>query len=101
MLAAATAQIEACHDAVHGNIATAEEVCEVPKGSIDVFSPDAMSSACQDAMKAGQRAGRLANHPIQTVRGKLIKDFDEKYALCINPPAKEQVKERETVNLWD
>lgn len=101
MLASVSAQIEACNAAVHGNLTEAVEACAIPKESINIFDPDAMSGTCVEAMKAGQRAGKLASHPIPQVRTKLIKDFDQKRDACLHPAPKDEVPERKTTNLWD
>lgn len=100
LAAAATTQVDTCAAAVHGDLAAAAKACDVPPGSIDLMSPNALTGACLDAMDAGKTASMYSGGTLPVVRDSMIREFDKKLDLCRKPKDK-PVPARETVHLWD
>lgn len=101
LLAAGTAQIDACASAVHSDLMSAATVCALSKESIDLLGGTGPSTACTAALKAGQSAGKSGPSLPAPMRNALIRTFDAKLAECKSPAPKSEVADRETVKLWD
>ena len=81
-LAASIAQVDACEVAVHGDLASAEQICTPPREIDELFATDAMSGPCRDALLAGSKTGKNALLLPELFQRILIANFDKKLALC-------------------
>jgi hypothetical protein len=99
-LAAPGADIEACANAVHTELASAVSACDASGVTIDLFKPGGMTDACLAAFKAGQQAGKYGPSLSEPQRAGLIREFDKRLAVC-RAPKRDETKTRDTVQLWD
>lgn len=107
LVLAAPAQVDVCNQAVHGDLASAQAICALPKTPDVLFdeapasAANVLSTACKDALEAGVNAGKYgARLPVPAKQG-YVREFDKKLAECRNPSPKEAVPTLKTTNPWD
>ena len=107
LVVAASAQVDACYEAVHGDLVSAEAICTVSKAP-DVLFDEApasaandLSTACKDALAAGVNAGKFGARLPAPAKQGYVREFDKKLAECRNPTPKQQVPTLKTTNPWD
>lgn len=107
LLVATPAQVDACNQAVHGDLASAQKICgeaKTPDALFDeapVSVASGLSTACKAALVAGVNAGKYGARLPEPAKQGYVREFDKKLAQCRNLSPNEQVPMLKTTNPWD